>query len=933
MKRPKAFKNNNRGYIDPATAGWMTIGASLVLGALITIAVSVVTEHFYKRQLQERFELAAVERASLVQERLIDQTQRLDALRRFFVFSEEVDRRSFEGFSEPLLNDTFALSWYPRVEGEARGAFEAAARQDGLADFRISELVEPQGQSQTLRPAAERGEYFPLLYSISHQAPRRPLGFDLISYASLRPLLERARLEDRTIISESVALFSSHRANDRGLLIFAPVYRASGVASREPLLGYVGALVSLENLMESGISEKSRHNLVVELYDVTADSPQPLYRAEDQAARSELRYSLEFPLENRQFELSIRPTALFMRANQSPLVIWVVLFGIVLTLLISAFLYSLVNQRQRALALVTERTADLRVREQELAASERRWSFALDGSGDGVWDWNMRNDTMFFSQAWKSGLGYADEDIGNGLDEWSKRVHPDDLQRALDTLQRHFDGELPSYVCEYRMQRKDGSWAWILDRGKVVERDAQGKPLRAIGTHSDVSWRKATELELARAHGQLSSLLDAATQVAIVAADMQGLVMTFNVGAQRMLGYSAGEAIGQLNALQLHAPEELQRRVAEVSAQLGRQVGELEAITIEAIPENRHDEREWTFVRRDGSRLTVNLFLTGIRDEAGQLVGFLGIATDITERRRVRAALEARDQLLEKLSSRVPGVIYQYQLNADGSSSYPYVSAGIRDVYEIEPEALRRDSSLAQERVHPDDRPRLEESIRRSAERLTFWTEDYRGLLPGKGLRWFRVEALPERLADGAVLWHGYVSDITGLKLVEQELRELSITDSLTGVYNRRYFQQQLEIQIVRMQRHAGALSVVMLDIDRFKQINDQFGHGIGDLVLKKISQRIGQRVRRSDVFCRLGGEEFAVLCPDTDLLQAEILARALLDELRREAVDGVGVVTASFGVALWQFGEDADGLLRRADAGVYAAKQAGRDRVVVNYG
>ncbi|WP_286785290.1 MULTISPECIES: sensor domain-containing diguanylate cyclase [Pseudomonas] len=932
MKRPNAFKKN-RGYIDPATAGWMTIGASLILGALITVAVSIVTRHFYEKQLQERFELAAVERASLARERLIDQTKRLDALRRFFVFSEDVDRRSFEGYSEPLLNDTFALTWYPRIEASARDAFEAAVRQDGVADFRIRELADPEGDDLALRPAGERAEYFPLLYSVSHQAPRRPLGFDLLSYGSLQPLLDRARTENRTIISESIALFGSRRPQDRGLLIFAPVYNATPISPSGALQGYVGALVSLQSLMESGISDKSRHNLMVELLDVTGDSPQSLYRSEDLAARSDMRYALQFPLDNRLFELRIQPTDLFMQANQSPLVIWVVLFGIVLTLLISAFLYSLVNQRQRALALVTERTADLRAREQELAASERRWSFALDGSGDGVWDWDMRTDTMFFSGAWKSGLGYAEEDIGNSLDEWSKRVHPDDLPRALNTLQRHFDGELPSYLCEYRMQRRDGTWAWILDRGKVVERDAEGKATRAIGTHSDVSWRKAAELELARAHGQLSGLLDAATQVSIVATDMQGQVMTFNVGAQRMLGYSAQEAVGQLSVLQLHDPAELQRRAEELGQQLGRPVEPLEAIAFEVLRENRHDEREWTFVRRDGSRLTVNLFLTGIRDEADRLVGILGIATDITERRRVRAALEARDQLLEKLSSRVPGVIYQYQLNPDGTANYPYVSAGIREVYEIEPEALRRDASLIHERVHPDDRARVDESIQRSAERLSFWTEDYRALLPGKGLRWFRAEALPERLADGAVLWHGYLSDITGLKLVEQELRELSITDSLTGVYNRRYFQQQLEIQIVRLQRHPGALSVVMLDIDRFKQINDQFGHGTGDLVLKRISQRICHRVRRSDVFCRLGGEEFAVLCPDTDLQQADILARALLEELRRDPVEGVGVVTASFGVALWQPGEDADALLRRADAGVYAAKQAGRDRVVVNYG
>jgi len=121
---------------------------------------------------------------------------------------------------------------------------------------------------------------------------------------------------------------------------------------------------------------------------------------------------------------------------------------------------------------------------------------------------------------------------------------------------------------------------------------------------------------------------------------------------------------------------------------------------------------------------------------------------------------------------------------------------------------------------------------------------------------------------------------------------------------------------------------VIMLDIDHFKRINDQFGHGAGDRVLKSVCERIRYRLRRSDVFCRLGGEEFMVLCPGTDGNRAYTLAQELWQSLRSSPIDGVGIVTASFGIASWREGEGADGLLLRADAGVYAAKQAGRDRV-----
>ncbi|MGH8376980.1 MAG: GGDEF domain-containing protein, partial [Pseudomonas sp.] len=170
--------------------------------------------------------------------------------------------------------------------------------------------------------------------------------------------------------------------------------------------------------------------------------------------------------------------------------------------------------------------------------------------------------------------------------------------------------------------------------------------------------------------------------------------------------------------------------------------------------------------------------------------------------------------------------------------------------------------------------------------------------------------------------------DISDLKRVEEELRALSVTDSLTGIHNRRYFQERLKAELERAQRDQVDLAVIMLDIDHFKRINDQFGHAMGDRVLQNLCQRISQRLRRTDVFCRLGGEEFMVLCPGSNAEQAHALASELWHGLRSVPVEGVGIVTASFGIAGWRPGEGADALLLRADSGVYAAKQGGRDRV-----
>ncbi|WP_028621393.1 sensor domain-containing diguanylate cyclase [Pseudomonas sp. Ant30-3] len=438
----------------------------------------------------------------------------------------------------------------------------------------------------------------------------------------------------------------------------------------------------------------------------------------------------------------------------------------------------------------------------------------------------------------------------------------------------------------------------------------------------------AREQELRGTHGQLRGVLDAATQVAIIATDLRGVISTFNAGAEQMLGYTSAEVVGHMTLESLHFPRELTARSAELSARYGKPVPTCQAMLVEGGEEGGHEAREWTLLRHDGSHLTVNMLATPLLDEQGLWVGHLAICIDITERKRVHEALAARDSLLKKLSAHVPGGIYQFKMEFDGRFSVIYASDGIREIYELEPDVLLLNAEAIFTRIHPQDSTRVRASIRGSAETLSPWREEYRVQLPQRGVRWVRGEATPEELPGGGVLWHGYISDISDLKRVEEELRALSITDSLTGIHNRRYFQERLTTEMARVERGGGQLSVIMLDIDHFKRINDLHGHAVGDKVLQTVCARIGHRLRRTDVFCRLGGEEFMVLCPDIDGEHARILALELWQGLRSTPIDDVGIVTASFGIASWRLGEGADALLLRADSGVYAAKQAGRDRV-----
>ena len=134
--------------------------------------------------------------------------------------------------------------------------------------------------------------------------------------------------------------------------------------------------------------------------------------------------------------------------------------------------------------------------EKALIDSEKRWKFALEGSGDGLWDWDIKTNKGFFSKQWKNMLGYAESEIQHELEGWSKLVHPDDIENALEDINKHLKGETEIYSNTHRMLCKDGTYKWILDRGIVVEFSDDNEPLRMLGTHHDLTKRIEIEKNL-----------------------------------------------------------------------------------------------------------------------------------------------------------------------------------------------------------------------------------------------------------------------------------------------------------------------------------------------------------------------------------------------------------------------------------------------------
>ncbi len=200
------------------------------------------------------------------------------------------------------------------------------------------------------------------------------------------------------------------------------------------------------------------------------------------------------------------------------------------------------SQEWRMLASFRSMLGILQQSKQDALGREERCAQVLQQANVGLWDWDLRTDHVYYSPSWKRMLGYAEDEITSHLEEWHKRIHPDDLQRALTTLQAHLDGPPATCVCEHRLRHKDGSYRWVLARG-ISLCDATGKPYRMIGSHADITDYKHVEEQLREREEQYRSIFEA-TSDGMVIRTLDGVAVEANLAACRMHGYDYEEFLG-----------------------------------------------------------------------------------------------------------------------------------------------------------------------------------------------------------------------------------------------------------------------------------------------------------------------------------------------------------------------------------------------------
>ncbi len=545
--------------------------------------------------------------------------------------------------------------------------------------------------------------------------------------------------------------------------------------------------------------------------------------------------------------------------------------------------------------------------EAALRASEERLDLAVQAAQSGLWDWDIANAATYFSPRFKEILGYPGDADVQTLLFLSDRLHPEDRERAMGAMARCVDADAP-FDCEFRLRRADGTYVWVHGRGRAV-RDARGSAVRFAGSIIDISDRKAVDERLRESESHFRHLVETANDL-VWAVDRDGRWTYLSPRATRQI--FGCEPEDMLTERLVDSQPEADRE--RTSAMLARVLNDGTASHFETLHRSRK-----------GADVVLSLNATPLRNARGTIAGVTGTATDITELKAKEHELSealaeqrlifdavseglalVRDSVIQKCNAKFAEMLGYAAGELAGKPTLAFYA----DPAEWDHIARQASAAMAQARVFEC------ELLVRRKDGSAFWCE-------------LRGRAIDPAAVDEGSIW--VMFDISARKEREQRIQHLADHDALTGLLNRRLLEDRLQQSITLARRNDALVAVMLIDLDGFKAVNDQFGHLMGDYALRTVARRLRECVRESDTVARLGGDEFVVLLsgqrvPDDSSLVAEKILAGLTEPV---AAGGRRFeIGASIGISIYpRDGTTPEALLKHADAAMYRVKEAGKNR------
>jgi PAS domain S-box/PAS domain S-box/diguanylate cyclase (GGDEF) domain len=424
---------------------------------------------------------------------------------------------------------------------------------------------------------------------------------------------------------------------------------------------------------------------------------------------------------------------------------------------------------------------------------------------------------------------------------------------------------------------------------------------------------KINEMDILRSEKRFKDLVQLLPEI-VMETDKDNRIIFINKSFFEVLGYSETDLQEGLYINEILAPADF-IKVKDKFSTLARG--------------GKTESSEFKAIKKDGTVFPALVSSVAIFDGEGRFSGIRSIAVDITSRKK-------EEEKLRELEER-----WEFALEGSGDGVWDwnfetnevYYSKILMEILGFDEAEFKNKFSEFQERINPDDLPNVMENINRHLRSETpYYTAEYRirkkdkaymwALDRGKVIRW-DTEGKPLRMI-------GTFTDISVRKRLEEEIKKMAFRDPLTNLPNRLLFNDRFEQAIITSRRHKKMFAMIIIDIDKFKKINDTCGHDIGDKLITHVGLKIKDLLRKSDTIARFGGDEFLLLLPEiSNKADVEIIAKKIVDSFGEKILLGGKKlsITLSMGISLYpEDGEDSSTLLKNADLALYDVKESGRN-------
>ncbi|ARS52859.1 PAS domain-containing hybrid sensor histidine kinase/response regulator [Kushneria konosiri] len=756
----------NKKASSPYASRWAIL--SLIAGVILSVAASLATANFNHQRAEQAAIAAAEKTADAVLNRLKLYEYGLQSVRGAIQSMGEgsISRERFNRYSRTRNVDrefpgARGFGFIRRVARQDVDTFLARAKADGWPDFTIREL------------APHDSEHYIIEYISEVERNRQAVGLDIASEANRRQAALSAMRSGEVRLSGPITLVQATGLPQQSFLILMPIYRGGitpeTVAEREaqafgwsyaPLITdeVLGSLSTRERAISLALSDITDPTNRVEFYHSVDGTSQEVV----------FSHTTQRDVFGRHWQLRFDVHPLFVdRLHQlSP---WLVLsVGLMLTGLLAGLIGVLNLSRARQMQVISEQEKLGTIVESSIDGI-----IGKDLSGT-ITSWNKGAEVLFgFS---------AEEAIGRRLVDLLIPEDQRDEETAilasicegkpvsgLSTLRQHKNRQLiPVSITASPIRNSNGKVVGVSTTVRDISRQVEAeRQIRELNSNLEAQVADRT----ARLQGLnllLSNVLHSASEVAIIATDRDGIIRIFNTGAERMLGYSAQELIDRGNLIDFHLSEEVAVHARELTAEFGQDMEDLQVLVHKADL-NVAETREWTYVRKDGSKLPVSLVITAMRDEQGICTGYLAIAMDLTSRKASEVALVlARDQLL--MAAEVAELGIWSWTPTDNALNW---NGHMFDIYGL-PVDLR-ESGVNYEhwrsRVHPADIEMVESMLNRTLTQGSRFDPVFRIVRPDGRECFVQAGAQVERDAMGDILRvTGINRDITAQRELESRL-------------------------------------------------------------------------------------------------------------------------------------------------------------------